>query len=57
MLFRSVVFVNFDESLENMSSSGGYTIEVTGLSPQATDKDVFDFFAFSGAIDHVEIIR
>lgn len=40
-----------------MSSSGGYTIEVTGLSPEATDKDVFDFFAFSGAIDHVEIVR
>lgn len=39
------------------SGSGGYTIEVTGLSPEATDKDVFDFFAFSGAIDHVEIIR
>ncbi|KAL4639394.1 hypothetical protein ACB092_03G214500 [Castanea dentata] len=39
------------------NGSGGYTIEVSGLSPEATDKDVFDFFAFSGAIDHVEIIR
>ncbi|XP_027361915.1 binding partner of ACD11 1-like [Abrus precatorius] len=38
-------------------NSGGYTVEVTGLSPKATDKDVRDFFAFSGAIEHVEIIR
>lgn len=36
---------------------GGYTVEVTGLSPNATEKDVYDFFAFSGAIEHVEIIR
>lgn len=32
-------------------------MEVTGLSPKATEKDVYDFFAFSGAIEHVEIIR
>ncbi|KAJ8625815.1 hypothetical protein MRB53_034345 [Persea americana] len=38
-------------------SPGCYTIEVTGLSPNATEKDVYDFFAFSGAIEHVEIIR
>lgn len=36
---------------------GGYTVEVTSLSPRATEKDVHDFFAFSGAIEHVEIIR
>ncbi|KAJ7943501.1 Binding partner of ACD11 1 [Quillaja saponaria] len=36
---------------------GGYTVEVTGLSPKATEKDVYDFFAFSGAIEHVEIVR
>ncbi|KAK6242771.1 hypothetical protein QUC31_013512 [Theobroma cacao] len=35
----------------------GYTVEVTGLSPKATEKDVYDFFAFSGAIEHVEIVR
>ncbi|MCL7047356.1 hypothetical protein MKW94_029695 [Papaver nudicaule] len=35
----------------------GYTVEVTSLSPSATEKDVYDFFAFSGAIEHVEIIR
>lgn len=41
-----------------MNSVGdGYAVEVTGLSPQATDKDVYEFFAFSGAIQHVEIIR
>ncbi|GAA0167808.1 RNA splicing factor [Lithospermum erythrorhizon] len=36
---------------------GGYTIEVTSLSPNATEKDVHDFFAFCGKIDHVEIVR
>ncbi|XVE91457.1 hypothetical protein REPUB_Repub01dG0011500 [Reevesia pubescens] len=35
----------------------GYTVEVTGLSPKATEKDVYDFFAFSGTIQHVEIVR
>nr|AFK43947.1 unknown [Lotus japonicus] len=40
-----------------MDSGGGYTVEVTGLSPNATEKDVHDFFSFSGAIQHVEIIR
>ncbi|XP_039040533.1 binding partner of ACD11 1-like [Hibiscus syriacus] len=34
-----------------------YTVEVTGLSPKATEKDVYDFFAFSGAVEHVEIVR
>lgn len=38
-------------------SSGGYAVEVTGLSPEATEKDVYEFFAFSGAIEHVEIVR
>ncbi|KAM7487411.1 hypothetical protein LguiB_024895 [Lonicera macranthoides] len=36
---------------------GGYTVEVTSLSPKATEKDVSDFFAFCGKIEHVEIIR
>ncbi|KAI3994861.1 hypothetical protein MKX01_037412 [Papaver californicum] len=35
----------------------GHTIEVTSLSPSATEKDVYDFFAFSGTIEHVEVIR
>lgn len=34
-----------------------YTVEVTSLSPVATEKDVQDFFAFCGKIEHVEIIR
>lgn len=39
------------------SSGGGYGVEVTGLSPNATEKDLWDFFAFSGAIEHVDIVR
>ncbi|KAH7536785.1 hypothetical protein FEM48_Zijuj03G0023300 [Ziziphus jujuba var. spinosa] len=31
--------------------------EVTSLSPKATEKDVYDFFTYYGAIEHVEIIR
>ncbi|CAN1321607.1 Sucrose transport protein SUC3 [Linum perenne] len=40
-----------------MTDAGGYVVEVTGLSREATEKDVHDFFAFSGAIDNVEIVR
>lgn len=36
---------------------GGYTVEVIGLSPLATEKDVSDFFALCGKIDRVEIVR
>ncbi|XVE83806.1 hypothetical protein DITRI_Ditri16bG0116800 [Diplodiscus trichospermus] len=36
---------------------GGYTAEITSLSPKATEKDVHDFFTYCGAIEHVEIIR
>lgn len=42
---------------QTMNSGDGYAVEVTGLSPNATDKDVSEFFAFSGAIQHLEIIR
>ncbi|XP_059452327.1 binding partner of ACD11 1-like isoform X1 [Corylus avellana] len=35
----------------------GYTAEVTSLSPKATEKDVYDFFAYCGAIEQVEIFR
>ncbi|KAL0296916.1 UNVERIFIED_CONTAM: Binding partner of ACD11 1 [Sesamum calycinum] len=35
----------------------GYTVEIANLSPNATEKDVCDFFAFCGAIQHVEIVR
>ncbi|XVF85962.1 hypothetical protein PTKIN_Ptkin17bG0159400 [Pterospermum kingtungense] len=38
-------------------TDSGYTVEVTGLSPEATEKDVYDFFAFSGTIEHIEILR
>lgn len=36
---------------------GGYTAEVTCLSPSASEKDIHDFFAHCGEIEHVEIIR
>lgn len=36
---------------------GGYTAEVTCLSPKATEKDVYDFFIHCGMIEHLEIIR
>lgn len=36
---------------------GGYTAEVTTLSPRATEKDVRDFFSHCGVIEHLEIIR
>lgn len=38
-------------------STRGYAIEITNLSPNATEKDVYDFFAFCGAIQHVEFVR
>lgn len=36
---------------------GGYTAEVTSLSPKATEEDVYGFFANCGSIEHVEIVR
>lgn len=36
---------------------GGYTVEVTCLSPNATEKEVYDFFSHCGAIEYVEILR
>lgn len=38
-------------------SQGEFAIEVTGLSPKATEKDLFEFFSFCGSIDHLEIVR
>ncbi|XP_050375214.1 binding partner of ACD11 1 [Argentina anserina] len=38
-------------------SRGGFAVEVTGLSPRATERDVYDFFSFSGSIETVEIVR
>ncbi|GAA0164437.1 hypothetical protein LIER_20076 [Lithospermum erythrorhizon] len=35
----------------------GYTAEVVGLSPKATEKDVYDFFSHCGAIDHLEVLE
>ncbi|XP_057494028.1 binding partner of ACD11 1-like [Actinidia eriantha] len=34
-----------------------YTAEVIGLPPHATEKDVYKFFAFCGAIEHIDIVR
>jgi RNA recognition motif-containing protein len=36
---------------------GGYTAEVTTLSPRATEKDIKEFFSYCGEIEHVEILR
>lgn len=41
----------------NTMYPGGYTAEVTSLSPRATEKDVYDFFSHCGAIEHVEMVR
>ncbi|XP_042441763.1 binding partner of ACD11 1-like [Zingiber officinale] len=38
-------------------SAGGYTVQVINLSPAATERDLYDFFSFSGAVEHIEIIR
>ncbi|XP_057810874.1 binding partner of ACD11 1-like isoform X2 [Salvia miltiorrhiza] len=35
----------------------GYAVEITNLSPNATEKDVRDFLAFCGSIQHVELVR
>lgn len=34
-----------------------YVVEVSNLSPNATERDLYDFFSFSGVIEHIEIIR
>lgn len=38
-------------------NAAGYAVEITNLSVNVTEKDVYDFFAFCGAIQHVDIIR
>ncbi|XP_047308028.1 binding partner of ACD11 1 [Impatiens glandulifera] len=38
-------------------SPSGYTVEVTGLSNKITEKDIYEFFAFCGTIEHVDIVR
>ncbi|KAJ0975238.1 hypothetical protein J5N97_017224 [Dioscorea zingiberensis] len=38
-------------------NSSVHVAEITNLSPSATERDVYDFFSFSGAIEHIEIIR
>ncbi|KAL1556693.1 binding partner of ACD11 1-like isoform X2 [Salvia divinorum] len=35
----------------------GYAVEITNLSPNATEKDVRDFLTFCGSIQHVEFVR
>nr|CAD1828978.1 unnamed protein product [Ananas comosus var. bracteatus] len=38
-------------------SGGGYTVEVTNLSSKAAEKDLYNFFSFSGSIEHIEIYK
>lgn len=40
-----------------MDHQNGYGVEVTGLSPSVTEKDLIDFFSFSGSIEHIDIVR
>nr|GMD95690.1 binding partner of ACD11 1 [Ipomoea batatas] len=40
-----------------MNNPGGYTAEVTNLSPIATEKELHHFFALCGKIDHIQILR
>ncbi|CAN8293554.1 unnamed protein product [Cochlearia groenlandica] len=40
-----------------MDYQSGYGVEVTGLSPAVTEKDLVAFFSFSGAIEHVDIVK
>lgn len=54
---RLTRFKSLISSLSRKMNDFGYTVEVTGLSTKATEKDVYDFFAFSGTIEHVEIVR
>jgi len=42
--------------LTNMYS-GGYTAEITNLSPRATENDVHNFFGYCGVIERVDVIR
>nr|CAD1829047.1 unnamed protein product [Ananas comosus var. bracteatus] len=38
-------------------SGGRYTVEVTNLSSKVAEKDLYNFFSFSGFIEHIEITR
>ncbi|VVA91294.1 unnamed protein product [Arabis nemorensis] len=40
-----------------MDYQNGYGVEVTGLSPAVTEKDLIDFFSFSGAIEYIDIVK
>jgi RNA recognition motif-containing protein len=33
------------------------TVKVGGLSPKATEEDIYNFFSFSGEIEHINIKR
>ncbi|OAY73366.1 Binding partner of ACD11 1, partial [Ananas comosus] len=38
-------------------SGGRYTVEVTNLSSKVAEKDLYNFFSFSGFIEHIEIYK
>ena len=40
-----------------MDHQNGYGVEVTGLSPAVTEKDLVDFFSFSGAVEDIDIVK
>uniref|UniRef100_A0A804RMQ0 RRM domain-containing protein n=1 Tax=Zea mays TaxID=4577 RepID=A0A804RMQ0_MAIZE len=38
-------------------SETGHTVQVTNLSSRVSESDLYEFFSFSGPIEHVELIR
>ncbi|XP_025825769.1 binding partner of ACD11 1 isoform X1 [Panicum hallii] len=38
-------------------SETGYTVQVTNLSSRVSESDLYEFFSFSGPIEHIELIR
>ena len=53
---KHVIYQFLQPDLKDMNPAE-YTVEVTGLPPHATEKDVYEFFAFCGTIEHVDIVR
>lgn len=43
--------------LNKMDYQNGYGVEVTGLSPAVNEKDLIDFFSFSGSIEYIDIVK
>ncbi|KAL6844495.1 hypothetical protein ACP4OV_026168 [Aristida adscensionis] len=42
---------------DGIMSETGYTVQVSNLSSRVSESDLYEFFSFSGPIEHVELIR